>query len=84
MDTVRALEKKGYRIISRKYRHAARIDSKDWREFMTKGNMPESEDLFRRVYSKDVIIVSRGIAKKMKGSVNGDIGYVETPTNKGL
>jgi len=75
MATTKKLEKQGYRITSRSGRYATRIDREDWKEFMQDKGLPESPDLYRRVYSKDTIIVSHKTMKEMKNSGGSDIGY---------
>lgn len=58
----------GYRIISRAFCMASRIDRPDWRE-VQRGN--DSSDLYRRAYSKDVITVPASWIKKLGPSHEG-------------
>jgi hypothetical protein len=69
------LKKRGYRIISRAHRLAARVDREDWKEFLaTKGACVEA-DFYRRVYSKDVITVSSYAARKLPSSCHDQTGF---------
>ena len=60
------LKRKGYCITSLKYRIASRIDREDWQDICA------DPDQYRRCHSKDNIIVSACMLKKLKGS---QLGY---------
>jgi len=91
-----ALIKKGYRRVSNKFGHVARIDRPDWREHMAERNAPwdpkgqgmewvrllektpgSAEDHYRRCYSKDVLVLSPGQAKRVPPSAHDPAGYIE-------
>jgi hypothetical protein len=63
----------GYRIISRAFLMAARIDRPDWKE-QAHGN--DSGDLYRRAYSKDVITVPASWIKKLGPSHEGPNEFI--------
>jgi hypothetical protein len=67
-------KKVGYRIVSRAFRMAARIDCQDWKERM-RGN--DCGDLYRRVYSKDVITVPVSWIKKLGPSHEGPNEFIQ-------
>jgi hypothetical protein len=58
----------GYRIVSRAFCMASRIDRPDWIEHQRGNN---SSDLYRRCYSKDVITVPVSWIKKLGPSHEG-------------
>lgn len=75
-------KRSGYCIVSRrKPTHAARIDRKDWKEYMASrhpGGMEwviilgkDAADVYRRCYSKDVIVVPSSWIKELPNSGNG-------------
>lgn len=88
MKEAKLLSDKGYRIISRKYGIASRIDCADWRERMasTHGGMGwvkclmetpgSAEDFYRRCISKDQIKVAVGLIKHISNSSHDPIGFV--------
>ena len=76
----------GYCITSRSGRHATRIDRKNWREYMAARHCPWSTaeglewvaclgkgaaDQYRRVYSKDTIVVPESWLKILPNSGSG-------------
>ena len=85
------LKKSGYRVVSRRHCQASRIDRPDWREYMAKkhslwdpkgqgmdwANSPGMGDQYRRVYSKDVIILTPSMLKLLPGSGAGPDTYFE-------
>lgn len=68
-------EKKGYRIVSRKYGIISRIDREDWKEYMAEKHAPwdieeglawikhlgdlHAADFYRRCHSKDTVELGR-------------------------
>lgn len=73
--TAESLIDKGYRRVSNKYRHVSRIDRSDWLEYLHKlglaGTKGSLADHYRRVYSKDIIIVPLHIFKFIPSSCEG-------------
>lgn len=84
------LIRQGYRRISSRYCHLARIDRPDWKEVlaMHMGWRPEQiepminsqhgafQDFYRRVLTKDTITVSRLISVRVPTSGYDSIGYI--------
>lgn len=82
-----ALALAGYCVVSRKHRRASRIDRPDWREYMAAQHAPwdpEGEgmawvehmgsragDQYRRVYSRDVLVVSAEALRLLPSSDDG-------------
>lgn len=62
---VEALKRQGYCVTSLRYRMASRIDREDWMTIC-----PDA-DTYRRCHSKDNIVVSSSIMKKLKKSDRG-------------
>lgn len=69
-------KKVGYRIVSRAYCMASRIDRPDWIEHQ-RGN--KCGDLYRRVYSRDVITVPPSWIKKLGPSHEGPNVFIPKP-----
>lgn len=82
----------GYRVVSRKHRLVARVDRKDWREYMAQKHSPWSleqgrnwvqclgdsaPDFYRRVHSKDQLTVSAEMLKKIPNSSWDIVEYVD-------
>lgn len=77
MYTAKQLKKSGYRIVSRKYGIAARVDRQDWEQFCKDNGHPVNADWYRRCLSKDTITVGSGIARSLPTSCHDNTGYVE-------
>jgi len=78
MPTAKQLRSMGYRVVSRKHRIVARIDRPDWRETVININDErQAADQYRRVHSKDTLIVSHGALKQIGSSGGSSKGYVE-------
>ena len=87
------LEKHGYRRTSNKHGHVTRIDRKDWLRFMAKKHAPwdfnegtkwvmglglaSAADHYRRVHSKDTLVLHPDDAKCIMSSNHDPIGFVE-------
>lgn len=67
----------GYRIVSRKFRIAARVDREDWVEFCQKRGHPVDPDWYRRVLSRDQITVTPKQVREIPNSGHDKTGYVE-------
>ena len=80
--TAKQVKALGYRIISSKYRMAARVDREDWREFCEKNGHPVDADWYRRCLSKDKITLSAIIAKQLPNSGHDTTGYVQPKTQE--
>jgi hypothetical protein len=79
--------KAGYCIVSRKKPTlAARIDRKDWKEYMASkhpGGMDwvkflakDAADYYRRCYSKDIVVVPASWTKKLPNSNDGSTEFM--------
>lgn len=78
VDMVEAaiLHQSGYVPTSNKYYNIARIDRPDWREFMASGHLGgmgwvnclglQAADHYRRCFTSDTRIVSKGVFREMK------------------
>lgn len=77
-------EAQGYRVVSRKFGHIARIDRPDWVEHLRAKGLQKAaaysqvcwEDHYRRCYTKSLVIPT-SISRLMKGSNHDYTGYVE-------
>lgn len=92
-EEIKVLINKGYRRVSNKYGHVARIDRPDWVEVLIRHlgittienekiirdqiGNGSWEDHYRRVCSTDVLILPLEDAKKIPTSGWDKIGYVE-------
>ncbi len=76
MSDWKELKAMGYRITSRKFCMASRIDRPDWEQFCKDNNHPIDADWYRRVLSKDKITVSRYTSKKLGNSNHDSVGFV--------
>lgn len=93
--TTQELIARGYRRVSRRFGHVARVDRPDWREELARRHSPwdpEGEgmrwvnalgdgaaDFYRRGYSKDVVVLSQTVALRVLPSAWDTTGYVEAP-----
>ena len=77
MESAETLKDFGYRIISRKFRIAARIDREDWEEYSKRSDYPVEADWYRRCVSRDQITVPESYVKVIGSSCHDDCGYVE-------
>lgn len=78
-------EEKGYCVISRSACWAARIDRTDWKQVMADSHVggmdwvralgSRAADHYRRVYSKDKIVIPVSWLKRLVNSENGPTGY---------
>ena len=76
-DNARKLKNMGYRLVSRKYRIASRVDREDWQEFCKESRFPVDADWYRRCVSKDTITISSCSVKELPNSTHDTIGYIE-------
>jgi len=91
-EEAKALMKKGYRVTSRKHRQVTRVDRPDWRDYMAVRHAPwdiedglewveclgrGAADQYRRVYSKDTLVVSKAALSHIGSSNHDPVGYVE-------
>jgi len=83
----------GYCVISRKYGMVSRIDRSDWKEHMAKEHSPwdindglkwimcmgerDSEDQYRRCYSKDKLELGSGALRHLPNSGMTITGFTE-------
>lgn len=81
--TAEELTALGYRRVSNKFGMIARIDRSDWLAFMLERqpnwkNSPTSmiADHYRRVISKDVLVVDQDIARRVPTSCHDPVGYI--------
>lgn len=79
--TVEEMKRYGYCITSRKHRLASRIDSDKWRSVMDGMGITPDADYYRRCISKDTIVVTAAVAKKLKPSGAGYIEFRSKPCN---
>lgn len=59
----------GYAIVSKRYCVAARIDRDDWYSVTT------DEDHYRRMHSRDLVVVPPAYLKKLPNSIHLTTGY---------
>lgn len=85
-EAVQDAIKQGYRIVSRKHLIAARIDRPDWLDVIKdninriateKSKIVCWEDFYRRVFSKDTIIIPEGWLNLIPNSGHDNTGYIE-------
>jgi len=86
---------RGYRMVSNSGRMVARIDREDWvgsmarrmrvnpRDFYDHRGFPSSQwcDYYRRMFSRDVLIVNEEILSKIPTSGHDPVGYVKCQVN---
>ena len=77
MSRVDLLHSQGYRVTSRAYRRAARIDREDWEKHCEVKGYPVNADWYRRCVTKDVIELTVQEAKELENSCHSDAGYKE-------
>lgn len=77
MADTRTLIASGYRIVSRKFRIAARVDRPDWQEFCAKHGHPVDPDWYRRILSRDTVTVTPKQVHEIPNSGHDKTGYVE-------
>ena len=97
MKTAQQLINAGYRRTSNSYRMVSRVDRPDWKEHMAKQHSPWSfedgmkwvnglgssaSDHYRRVYSKDTLMVSPTVFSKIPTSIHDPVGYIPLSTDK--
>lgn len=66
----RELIASGYRRVSRKHRRISRIDKGDWNKAH-----PYCPDFYRRVYSRDIVVVPRIISEEIPTSQSDDCHF---------
>lgn len=83
MLTAKQLTEQGYRRVSNRYGHVARIDRPDWKEFMaskgyytTPQNKGSIADQYRRCYSRDRLTVPVEVAAYVPSSCEHHVAYV--------
>jgi hypothetical protein len=71
----------GYAVVSRKFCIVSRIDRYDWREYCEENKYPISADWYRRVLSKDRLVVNKSIIHKIPNSCHADYYYRNRENN---
>jgi len=78
METAKKLRRHGYRVTSRKYCMASRVDRADWRDRVAYiWDDAQAADQYRRVHSKDRITIPQAYIKEIGSSCGSRIGYVD-------
>ncbi len=80
--TAKNLKSRGYRVISINHRLASRIDRADWESHLKDKGFAVDADLYRRVFSKDVIEFPRSYLKVLGNSCHSTCGYKPAPEVK--